>query len=190
MEVKKVTLKDIKKAKAKLSASIDNVDGALEKLNKKLDKQAPKKKKLERAESKINKAKVAKSVLTKPLQTQREIAKDTWVSLGTVNSKLNQLELEGGKDPRIQWIIDADLDIIITGQWIISERLQDEEEKKKISARDISTIIRENTARYTLFAWNTTDEKWGLNAPILELDTDKLLERLRVLNDKKMDNGE
>ena len=161
---KKITLKDIKKAKQN-------------------------KPKRERADSKKNTAKVIKTALNNPLDSQATIAKKAWVAVGTVNAKLNQLE-SVDKDPRIKGILDADLEMIVLWQWIISERFQDEEEKKKISARDVSGIIKENTARYTLFAGNATDDKWGLNAPILELDTDKLLLRLKELNDKKAKNDQ
>lgn len=120
----------------------------------------------ERTDSKINTAKVAKSVLKNPLQTQVEIAKDAWVSKTTVFNKLAELDKAWQKDSRIQGILDADLEIITLWQGLINDRLKDlknnKEGAEKISARDVSWIIRENTARYSLFKWDATDKDWWL----------------------------
>lgn len=163
MVKKKVTLRDIKKKS---------------------------KKKKERNDSKSNTLKVAKVAMKEPLLSQKQIAKKAWVSVWTVNAKLNCLESDLSTSQIIDQICQTDMEIVSLWQGIILERLQDEEELKKISARDVSTIIRENTARYTLFKWKATDDEWWLNAPILELDTDKLLQRLQDINEqKKKDNA-
>lgn len=114
-----------------------------------------------RTDAKKNKAKIIKEVLINPLQTQREIAKGVWLSKTTIQEHLKELP-KTTKDDRIIWICDTDLEIVILWQEIIKNRLMDEEELKKISARDISWIIKENTARYTIFKWDATDSEWWM----------------------------
>lgn len=114
-----------------------------------------------RTDAKKNKAKIIKEVLINPLQTQREIAKGVWLSKTTIQEHLKELP-NTTKDDRIIWICDTDLEIVILWQEIIKNRLMDEEELKKISARDISWIIKENTARYTIFKWDATDSEWWM----------------------------
>jgi len=174
---------NIKQYTDKLDRAADKLKAIRERKDKPKDK-----KKRERADSKVNKAKVVKEVLKHPLKSQREIAKAAGVSKGTVFNKLG--ELGQTKDKRIQGIIDKDLEIVTLWQQIISDRLQDEEELKKISARDVSWIIKENTARYTLFAGDATDKNWWLNWPIWELDTDSLLAKLNELREKKNDKSQ
>ena len=109
-----------------------------------------------------NTAKVIKEVIKSPLSTDREIEDNTWVSKSVSNRVRNELGQIGTKDDRILWICDTDLEIVILWQQIIKNRLMDEEELKKISARDVSWIIKENTARYTIFKWDVTDNDWWL----------------------------
>ncbi len=114
----------------------------------------------QRRDSKKNLAKVARVVLKKPTATQREIAEDTWLGLGTVNSKVEQLEQV--KTPFIDLITDMDARIIKRGLEIIEEKLNDEKYIKTLKPTEISQVIKENTARYTLFKGNVTDKDWGL----------------------------
>lgn len=58
----------------------------------------------------------------------------------------------------------------------------------KLNAKEIQLIDKMSETsqkRYSIFMGDATDDKWWLNAPILELDTDILLEKLRKLNEKK-----
>ena len=56
----------------------------------------------------------------------------------------------------------------------IERRLQDKEELKKMRTPEISSVIKENTARYTLFRWTITDDKWGLKLTSDEIDNTPL----------------
>jgi hypothetical protein len=109
-----------------------------------------------------NIAKVAKTLLENPLQTEREIADgiDIWKS--SVNRLKNELGQIGAKDDRIIWITDTDLSILTIGQREIERRLNDKEEIEKMRTVEISQVIKESTARYSLFRWNATDEQGGL----------------------------
>ena len=115
-----------------------------------------------RADKKANIAKVAKVILNNPLASQRDIAEETWLSVWNVNDKLNKLEQEGKKDDRIIWITDKDLSILTIGQREIERRLNDKDEVEKMRTVEISQVIKESTARYSLFRWNATDSEWGL----------------------------
>ena len=120
--------------------------------------------------------KVASTLLVEPLATQQEIAdaNDIWV--GTVNRALKELEKTGIKDPRIHSLTEMDLQIIEKWLELIHDKMHDEEVMSKTKITDISTVIRENTARYTLMKWNMTDDKWALipievtGKSLLELD--------------------
>lgn len=115
-----------------------------------------------RSDKKKSLSKVAKVALTNPLLSQREIAEETWLSVGNVNDKLNELEQSGKKDDRILHITDTDLEIVRLGQAEINRRMKTAEELEKMRTSEISQVIRENTARYTLFRWSATDNEWGL----------------------------
>lgn len=120
--------------------------------------------KRERAESKRNKAKVIKALIKNPLASQREIAKEAWVTVWTVNNKLNQVKQWEIKDDRILWICDADLEIVKLWQQIIKEKLTNKKVVDKMKAGEVSQVIAENTKRYTLFKWDATDKDWGLKS--------------------------
>ena len=137
-------------------------------------KEVVKKQKRERIESKINKAKVAKEILKNPLQSQREIAKNAWVTVWTVNNKLNQLKQS--KDDRILWICDTDIQNVVLGQNILQKRMQ--ENPDKLKASDIVQIIAEGTKRYTIFKWDITDDEWWLKQVISEEKRQQILDRL------------
>lgn len=131
-----------------------------------------------RSDKKTNIAKVAKAVLENPLASQRDIADETWLSVWNVNDKLNKLEQEGKKDDRIIWITDTDLSILTIGQREIERRLNDKEEVQKMRTVEISQVIKESTARYSLFRWNATDNQWWLKNWVKNLSDDELLKML------------
>lgn len=109
-----------------------------------------------------NIAKVAKTLLENPLQTEREIAEQTGISNWTAHNIKWELEQIWAKDDRILWITDTDLSILTIGQREIERRLNDKEEVEKMRTVEISQVIKESTARYTLFRGNATDNEWGL----------------------------
>lgn len=115
----------------------------------------------------IDKAKkvssVTKELLENPLQTVREVAEKTGVSKSSVASYIQEdLDKLGLKDDRILWITDTDLSILTIGQREIERRLNDKEEVEKMRTVEISQVIKESTARYSLFRWSATDKDWGL----------------------------
>ncbi len=133
------------------------------------------KSKKERSHSILNRKKVAVAVAKNPTATIREIAKETNIGKSTVDRQLGQLGLV--KEKWLEDTLSRDKDIIKLGQEIICEDLIEEleiikynkdkenpEDRKlrKLWAWSISWIIKENTARYTLFRWEATDEQGGL----------------------------
>ncbi len=113
-----------------------------------------------RTDKKINHNKVAKDVLLNPLKTQRERAEDLWLWKTTIQEHLQ--EVKTTKDDRIINITDTDLNIVEKGQKEIDRRLSESEELSKMRTVEISQVLKESTARYTIFRWSATDEQWGL----------------------------
>ena len=132
--------------------------------------------KKERVDALKNKKKLAKNVLTNPLKTQRERAEELWIWKTTVQEHLK--ELNTTKDDRIIWITDKDLKIVRLWLDEIERRLSDREELEKMRTSEISQVIRENTARYTLFRWTATDENGGLKEWYRNKSTEELIKEL------------
>lgn len=61
------------------------------------------------------------------------------------------MEQNGTKDDRIIGITDTDLSILTIGQREIERRLNDKVEVEKMRTVEISQVIKESTARYSLF---------------------------------------
>ena len=113
-----------------------------------------------RTDKQINHNKVAKDVLLNPLKTQRDRALDLWIWKTTVQEHLQ--EVKTTKDDRILFITDTDLNIVEKGQKEIDRRLSESEELGKMRTVEISQVLKESTARYSLFRWSATDKEWGL----------------------------
>ena len=131
-----------------------------------------------RIDKKKNISKVAKVALNNPLSTRDDIAKLAWVSQWTASNVLAQLDETWRKDDRIIWITDKDLKIVRLWLDEIERRLSDREELEKMRTSEISQVIRENTARYTLFRWTATDENGGLKEWYRNKSTEELLKQL------------
>jgi len=112
----------------------------------------------ERVDAKINKAKIVKEILKNPLQSQRQIAKKTWLGKTTVQEHSKSINTT--KDGRIAWICNKDLDNVNLWQKELQRRLKESPGNEKTG--DIVQIMREWTARYTIFKWDVTDSEWGL----------------------------
>jgi hypothetical protein len=69
------------------------------------------------------------------------------------------MEQNGTKDDRIIGITDTDLSILTIGQREIERRLNDKDEVEKMRTVEISQVIKESTARYSLFRGSATDDK-------------------------------
>lgn len=117
-----------------------------------------------------NIAKVAKTLLENPLQTEREIAEDTWIWKWTVNRAKQELGQIGAKDDRIIWITDKDLANIEAMQEVVSRKIRNPEEMDKTRIWELAQAMREATARYSLFRWSATDEKWWLKFSKIEIE--------------------
>ena len=145
--------------------------------------------KRERSDSKQNKVKVMKAALKNPLGSQRDIAKDAWVSLGNVNSNLNRLEQIAEKSSIIDKICEQDKEIMDLVNDIsvikirgIKNRIEADEEK--ISTNEVKTlseIAEKSTRRYTLFKWDVTNEDGWLKSS-KELENSTLEELKNLIN--------
>ena len=113
-----------------------------------------------RVDKEINHNKVAKSVLLNPLATQRERASELWLSKTAIQEHLQEVKVT--KDDRIVSITDTDLNIVEKGQKEIDRRMSDSDELGKMRTVELSQVLKESTARYSLFRWSATDEQWGL----------------------------
>lgn len=113
-----------------------------------------------RVDKEINHNKVVKDVLLNPLATQRERAANLWLSKTAVQEHLQEVKVT--KDDRIVSITDTDLNIVEKGQKEIDRRMSDSEELGKMRTVELSQVLKESTARYSLFRWSATDKDWGL----------------------------
>ena len=129
--------------------------------------------KKERSDKLKNRAKVIKATLKNPLKSQREIAKQVWLSKGTVANVQQELGQSWPKDDRILWICDADLEIIKLWQKIIQDKLNDKKTVKKMKASEVSQVIAENTRRYTILRWNATDENGWIKKVLVNVSIDE-----------------
>lgn len=121
-----------------------------------------------RSDKKKNLAKITKEVLKNPLKSQREIAQTLWIWKTTVQEGL--LLCKAAKDDRIQWLCEKDFDIIRLWQNIIKERLQNEEEIKKMRTFEIAQTIEKSEKRYMIFKWDITNKDGWLCLTIEEKD--------------------
>lgn len=121
-----------------------------------------------------NIAKVLKERINNPLETTREIAEKTWIDHSTVARIDKQLPQIATKSDFILEI--CDLDINLTKKWLIEldRRFSDKEELKQIRANEISQIIKESSARYTLFKWEWTDKNWWIKTSAVDKLNDLL----------------
>ena len=116
-----------------------------------------------RSDKKKSLDKTAASLIKNPLQSERQLAESVWLWNGTVHRAKVELERSGAiKDDRIKSLTDKDFKCIQLGVLEIERRLSDKTELEKMRTPEISQVIKENTARYTLFSWEATDDKWGL----------------------------
>ncbi len=116
-----------------------------------------------------NIAKVAKVALKEPLLTRDEIARKAWVWQWTASRALAEMDETGRKSADIIEITDTDKEAIKLAQRIIIQSLEKHVEESEASwglslqeALQASWLAKESTARFTLFRWNATDEKWWL----------------------------
>lgn len=126
--------------------------------------------KKQRIDKEINIAKVTNALLHNPLATEREIAEIAWVSNWTAHNTIKEIEQNWAKSEKIEAIATKDISIIELWLNEIERRLSDAEELKAMRTVEISQVIKENTARYTLFKGKATDENGWYNGSDLLLD--------------------
>lgn len=97
-----------------------------------------------------------------PYATVRQAEKDLWICKSTVAEHRKDLDNVGQKDERILYLTDRDMEIIMLWQDLIKEKLQDKNLIKRMNIRDISTVTKDSSTRYSLFRWEATDKDWGM----------------------------
>lgn len=123
---------------------------------------------IERSDKKTNIDKVEASLAKKPLQSEREIAKDSWVSKSSVNRAKQELGQNGAtKDNRIVNLTDGDFKLMQLIQKRKFDRMEDS--SNPVNDSDVNNWDKEAKARYTIFRWDATDEEGGLkDASVLD----------------------
>lgn len=114
---------------------------------------------------------VASELIKNPFITQRKLAEKTDLALGTVNSAIQIIEQTWTlqKDERIVHLTNKDLEIVELAQDLIREKLMNKEITDKMNAKDISTVAKDSSARYTIFRGEATDSQWALKAGVVLL---------------------
>lgn len=121
---------------------------------------------------------VLEKKLENPEKSQREIAAELNIGNGTVHRDLKSLEQDGALNEikAIDIIKDADLEIVTLGQSILLDRMKDEEERKKINARDISAITETSHKRRAFLAGENSNDQGGeVQRPLADISTEQLL---------------
>lgn len=113
-----------------------------------------------------NISKVAPEILKNPLKTERDIEKETGVGKSTINRIKQELGQAGAKSEFVLEVLEKDKAIIKRWLQIIHDKLNDDEQVKTMRISEVSSVIRENTARYSMFAWTITDDEWWMKAPL------------------------
>lgn len=114
-----------------------------------------------RADKKKNLDKVAASLAKDPLQSERQLAKNAWVSNGTAHNMKEELEQTWAvKDSRIVNLTDWDFKLMEMIQQRKFARMNDTD--NPVNDSDVNNWDKEAKARYTIFRWEATDNEWGL----------------------------
>jgi len=125
-----------------------------------------------------NRAKIIKEVLKDPTQSQREIAKKTWIGKSTVADHIKDLP-NTGKVGHIEKVIENDSKIVSLWQEIIIQRMElAKEDPKAMSTRDIITAQDLSWKRRMLLVWDVTDKDWWLKDQTI---SDKQLQAIESL---------
>lgn len=109
---------------------------------------------------KKNRAKVIAKVISNPLSTQRELAKETWLSKTSIHNHLKTLDQDWPKLAIIEDIINKDARIVDVAQQILLDRM--EKTPDKVSTRDIISAGDISARRYSIFKWEATNKEWWL----------------------------
>ena len=116
---------------------------------------------IERADKKKSLDKIVASLVKNPLQTERQIAKDTWVSKSSVNRLKEEAGQIGPKDFRIQNLLDKDMELMLLIQ---NEKFRRLNEKEDINNSDIDKWEATATKRKAIFG---DVEEWQWDRDII-----------------------
>jgi len=97
---------------------------------------------IERADKKKNIDLVAASLAKNPLQSEREVAKDTWLGHWTVNRAKKEVGQTGARDERIQALLEWDMELLN----LIAVRKKERMGEKQKPVNDNDVDKWENTA--------------------------------------------
>lgn len=119
---------------------------------------------IERKDKLQNKAKVVKSLAKNPSQTQREVAKDTWLANWTIHNQMKDIEQTWAESKIMDRVLEMDDKIMdlanqITLQKIINEAPKNEDGSINVSALSLADVkliwdyANNSTKRKAIF-WN------------------------------------
>jgi len=127
-----------------------------------------------------NRAKIIKEVLKDPTQSQRDIAKKTWIGKSTVADHIKDLP-NTGKVGHIEKVIENDSRIVSLWQEIIIQRMElAKEDPKAMSTRDIITAQDLSGKRRMLLVWDATDKDWWLKDQTISEKQQQAIDSLKA----------
>jgi len=126
-----------------------------------------------RADKKKNLDKTTASLVKNPLQSEREIAKDIWVSRSTAHIMKKEIEQSQAKDDRIVNLTDKDFELMQKIQARKFVRMDDLE--TPVDDTNLNNWDREAKARYSLFRWDITGKDWGMKNTMAQYTDEELL---------------
>lgn len=115
---------------------------------------------IERKDKLKNKAKVVKSVIKDPTKTQREIAKETWLWLGTVNRQTKDLEQNGTESnimDRILWNDDKIMDLVNQIHLREIQKKYDNDEELTLQDHKLLWDMANNSTKRKAIFWKNDD---------------------------------
>lgn len=115
----------------------------------------------ERKDKLKNKAQVAKSLIKDPTQSQRQVAKDTWLWLGTINRQTQEMEQNGTESDIMDRILGMDDEIMEMVNGItykkIKKKIENDEELQLTDLKILWDLANNSTKRKAIF-WDRQDK--------------------------------
>lgn len=109
---------------------------------------------------------VVRYVMKNPTATIRDIASKLDVPSASVQRYIREYKEADTKDPRVVSILSKDMDIITKAQKLIEEKLNDEEQVRKMKATELSALTTESARRYQMFKGEDTGNQNVTNQAI------------------------
>lgn len=114
-----------------------------------------------RTDKRKNVWKVAEVLIKNPNSTEREIAKEAWVSNWTAHNAKIELEQTWAKDETIAYIVGSSKNRLKRIQMVLDRFIDETESKEELSRWDtalIKEIAKDDMARITVLWGNITDD--------------------------------